>query len=164
MPRENIEDIYNVLYHRGFLYVSELIQIELMSEHHNDPQASYFRIQQIRELITQKYYQKTLRYDVKTNVRRCDIYLALKAVKNKHYGDSQSLQVSTHCCKDLLIDFIISLSIFTNEKRETQDSILVNVHKLTKIIHYKLIKIIIKDFCFENVITDVIVYHHKPQT
>ena len=39
------QDINGVLHHQGFPYVPEIIQIELISKHHNNPLAGYFGIE-----------------------------------------------------------------------------------------------------------------------
>ena len=92
----NWNNIDGVLHHQGLFYVLEIIKTELISRHHNNPLASYFGIKKTRELIAQKYYMPTLRRDVKDYVRGCDVYLALKAVWHKSYGDLQSLPIPTH--------------------------------------------------------------------
>ena len=55
-----------------------------------------------------------LRYDVKDYVKRCNIRLALKAVRDKPYSDLQSLPVPIHGWKDLLRDFVTGLPILTD--------------------------------------------------
>ena len=55
-----------------------------------------------------------LRRDVEDYVRRCDVYLALKAVQHKLYDNLQSLTVPTHRWKDLSINFVTSLPISTD--------------------------------------------------
>ena len=58
---------------------------------------------------------------------RCNVYLALKVVWYKLYGNLQFLLVSTYCWKDLPIDFVIELPILTNKKKDSYDSIFVTV-------------------------------------
>ncbi len=90
------EEIKEVLYHQGLLYVPEIVRTELISRHHDDPLAGYFGIDKIRELIARKYYWPTFRRDVETYVTGCDSYLTSKSVRHKPYGDLQSLPVPTH--------------------------------------------------------------------
>ena len=36
--------------------ISEIIRIELINRHHNDPLVGHFGIKKIRKLVTRKYY------------------------------------------------------------------------------------------------------------
>ena len=58
------------------------------------------------------------------------------------------------------MDFMTSLEISTNWKKNSYDSILVIVNWLTKIVHYKLVKITINIPRLAVVLIDVIVRHH----
>ena len=136
-------NIDGVLHYQGLPYISETIWTELMSRHHNNPLASHFGIKKIRELVAQKYYWPTLRRNVEDNVKGCDIWLASKIVRHKPYGDLQFLSVPTHCWKYLLIDFVTGLPISTMWKENSNNSILVIVNWLTKIVYYKPVKVII---------------------
>ena len=62
-PVKDWQDIEGVLHHQGLPYVPEIIRIELISRHHNDPLASHFGIEKI-QLIIRKYYWPTLRHNV----------------------------------------------------------------------------------------------------
>ena len=94
--RKSWEEIDGVLHHQGLPYVPELIRTELISRHHDDPLAGHFGIKKTRELVARKYYWKTLRHDVETYVKRCDVCLASKAVRHKPYRDLPSLPIPTH--------------------------------------------------------------------
>ena len=48
---KNWQDVEGVLHHQGLPYVPEIIRIELISRHHNDPLAGHFGIEKTRELI-----------------------------------------------------------------------------------------------------------------
>ena len=50
------EDNDGVLYHKGLLFVSRVIETELISQHYNNQLAGYFCINKTKELIGQKYY------------------------------------------------------------------------------------------------------------
>ena len=65
----------------------EVIWIELISQHHDDPLAGHFGINKTRELIGQKYYWPRLQKDFEAYVKGCDICLALKAMQHKFYSD-----------------------------------------------------------------------------
>ncbi len=65
-----------------------------------------------------------------------------------------------HRWKDLSMDFVTGLPIFTNWKGDTYDSILVIVNRLTKMVHYKPVKVTINASSFVEVILDVVVRYH----
>ncbi len=76
-----------MLHYQGLPYVPKVIRSELISRHYDDPLAGHFGIEKTRELIARKYYWPTLRRDVEAYIKGCDVYLALKIVRNKPYGD-----------------------------------------------------------------------------
>ncbi len=53
---EGWEDIEQVFYYQGLLYISKVIRSELISRYHDNRQAGHFGIEKTRELITRKYY------------------------------------------------------------------------------------------------------------
>ena len=134
--------------------------MELISRHYDDPLAGHFEIDKTRELIARKYYRPSLRTDVDAYVKACDVCLACKVVRHKPYRDLQLLPVPTHRWKDLSIDFVTGLPVSTNWKGETYDPIPVIVDRLTKMVHYKLVKFTIHTPDLAKVIINVIVRHH----
>ena len=58
------------------------------------------------------------------------------------------------------MDFVTGLPISTDWKRESYDSILVIVDRLTKMVHYKSVKITINTSGLAKVIIDVVIRHH----
>ena len=58
------------------------------------------------------------------------------------------------------MDFITDLSISTDWKGDSYDSIFVIVNRLTKIVHYEPVKVIIDVPGLAEVIIDVVVRHH----
>ena len=90
------KDIEGVFQYQRLPYVPETIRSKVISCYHNDPLAGYFGIDKTRELIGWKYYWLSLRRDVESYIRGCDVCLTLKAVKYKPYGDLQSLPIPTH--------------------------------------------------------------------
>ena len=111
-------------------------------------------------LVGRKYSWSSLRKDVESYVRGCDVCLTSKAVRHKPYGDLQSLPVPTHQWKDLLMDFVTGLPLSADWKGDSYDSILVIVDRLTKMVHYEPVKVIIDVPGLVEVIIDVVVRHH----
>ena len=149
-----------MLHYQGLLFVPEVIQTEFISRHYNNPLASHFDINKTRQLIGQKYYWPSLRKDVEAYVKGSNVCLALKAVRHKPYSDLQALFVPIYRWKNLLMDFVTGLPISTNWKGESYDSILVIVDRLTKMVHYELIKITIDVPGLAKVILNIVVWHH----
>ena len=149
-----------MLHHQGLPYVPEIIRIELISRHHNDPLTGYFGIEKTRKLITRKYYWPTLYHDVDNYVKGCNVCLVLKAVQHKPYGNLQSLPVPTHCWRDLLMDFVMSLPISTDWKENSYNSILVIIDRLMKMVHYELVKVTIDTLGLTEVIINVVMRHY----
>ena len=58
------------------------------------------------------------------------------------------------------MDFVTRLPVSTNWKSETYNSIFVIVDPLTKMIHYKLVKVTIDAHGLSEVIINVVVGHH----
>ena len=138
----------------------EIIQTELISRHHDNFLAGHFSFDKTRELVGRKYYWPSLQRDLEAYVKGYNVCLALKAVWYKPYGDLQDLPVPTYRWKDLLIDFMTGLLVSTNWKDETYNFILVIIDWLTKMVHYKLVKITIDAWGLAEVILNVVVWHH----
>lgn len=154
------ENIDRVLYHQSLAFVLEIICLELINWYHDDPLAGYFGIDKTRELITKKYYQPILRYNVKAYMKSCNTCLASKVICHKPYKNLQSLSVLTHRSKNLSIDFVTSLPMLTDQKSETYDLILIIVNWFTKMIYYKPVKIKIDVPSLVKVIINAIIRYH----
>ena len=87
--------------------------------------------------------------------------MTLKAVQHKPYSELQFLPMPTHRWKDLTIDFVMGLPILTDLKKDSYDSIFFIVDWLTKILHYKPVKVTINIPGLAKVIISVIVRHHS---
>ena len=111
---EGWEDVEGVLQYQRLPYFPEILRSEVISCLDNDPLARHCGIDKTRELISRKYYWPNLKRDVESYVRRCDVCLTSKTLRHTPYGDLQSLSVPTHRWKDLFIDFVIRLLLFSN--------------------------------------------------
>lgn len=58
------------------------------------------------------------------------------------------------------MDFVTSLSVFTNWKSKTYNSILVIIDQFIKMVYHKLVKIIIDALSLTKVIIKMVVWHH----
>lgn len=90
-------------------------------------------------------------------VKSYDIFLASKAIRHKPYGDLQSFLVFTHWWKDLSRDFVTGLLISTDWKSDNYNSIFVIIDRLTKMVHYKLVKVIIDTSSLVEMIINIVV-------
>ena len=111
-------------------------------------------------MVGRKLYWPSLRKDVKNYVQKCDICLTSKAICHKPYGDLQFLLVLTYQLKELSIDFMTGLPLFADWIGDSYNSILVIVNWLTKMVHYKPVKIIIDILGLAKVIINVVVQYH----
>ena len=132
----------------------------MISCHHNDPLAGHFGINRTKKLVDWKYYWPSLRRNVKSYVQGCDVCLTSKAIRHKPYRDLQSLPVAIHQWIDFSIDFVTGLLLSSDWKSDSYDSILVIVNRLTKMVHYKPVKVTINAPGLAEVIIDVVVRHH----
>ena len=69
----NWEDSNRILYHQGMLYISKIIRTKLINRRNDDPLADHFGIEKMRELITRKYYWKTVHHNIEVYIRSFDI-------------------------------------------------------------------------------------------
>ena len=132
----------------------------MISQYHDNPLVGHFGIHKTQELIVRKYYCPTLRQDVEAYIKDCNICLASKAIQHKHYTNLQILPVPTHRWKDLSMDFVTRLLISTNWKGKSYNLILVIIDKLTKMVHYKPVKIIIDAPGLAEVSIDIVIWHY----
>ena len=86
-PSGNGEDSDRILHHQSLPYIHKIIRTELISRHHDDSLAGYFRIEKKRELVARKYYWETLHHNVKIYIRSREVCLASKTVKYKPCGN-----------------------------------------------------------------------------
>lgn len=141
-----------ILYHPSLLYVPEIIQSKIISCYYNDLLAGHFIIGKTREVIARKYFSIILRSDNKFYIKGCDVYLALKIVCYKPYGDFQLLSMPTHHWKELSMNFVTGLSLLVNWKGNSYDTIFIIINYLTKMVYYKLVKIMINASDLVNII------------
>ena len=160
LVKDGWEDIDGVLHHQSLPYISKIIRIEFISRHYNNQLTSYFSIEKTHEFVAQKYYWLILRHAVDNYVKRCNVCLASKAVQYKSYGYLQFLPVPNYCWKDLSIDFVKGLPILIDWKGDNYDSILVIVNWLTKIVHYKPVKVTINAPGLTEIIIDRVMRHY----
>ena len=85
--KEWYKKVKGVLHHQRLPFVSKIIQIELISCYYNNSLAGHFDINKTKKPIIRKYYWPSLGKDVEAYVKDCDIYLGLKVVRHKPYGN-----------------------------------------------------------------------------
>lgn len=122
---------------------------------------NYFRVTKTKELIGRKYHRLSLKKDIKTYFKSCNIRLASKIVKFKLYKDLQLMPIPIYYLKNLWIDFVTSFLVSTNRKGKIYNLILVIDNWLIKRVYYKPMKVMINAFKLAKVIIYVIVWHHN---
>lgn len=123
--------------------------------------AGHFDINKTRKFVGQKDYWSRFQKDMETNVKSCNICLVLKAIRHKPYSNFQLLSIPTHQWKNFSINFVTKLPISIDWKGENYDFILVIMNYLTKMMHYKPVKVIINIQKFAKVILDMVLEYHK---
>lgn len=76
LGKEGWEDVQKVLYKKDLLYIPKIVRTELINKFYDDLLVGYFGIKKTLELIAQKYYWSTLRTNVNSNNKRCNVCLA----------------------------------------------------------------------------------------
>ena len=87
LGQQGWKDINGVLHYQGLPYIPEIIQMELISKHHDNLLAGHFGIEKTQKLFSRKYYWPKLHRDIKKYVRGYNVYLASKAICHKPYGN-----------------------------------------------------------------------------
>ena len=132
----------------------------MINHHHNDLLIRHFGINKTQELLGWKYYWPSLRKDIKSYVKGCDICLTSKAAGYKPYNNLQSLPIQTHWWKNILIEFVTGLPLSSDWKCDSYNFILVIVNWLTKIMHYKQVKVVINAPGLTEVIIDMVIWYY----
>lgn len=115
----------------------------------------------MHELIARSYYWLMLYQDIDAYIKDWDIYLALKTVHRKFYNNFQAFLVCTHYWTNLLINFVTSLPISTNQKDNSYDLIFVIVNYFIKIVHYEPVNVTVNTITLGKVIIDVMVWYYN---
>ena len=77
-------------------YVSQIICLELINRHYNNPFVGHFGIMKMQKLIARKYYWPILQKNVKVYTKNYDIYLTSKVICHKPYKDLQLFFILTY--------------------------------------------------------------------
>lgn len=79
------------------MYLLEIIRTKIISKHHDNLLIDYYGIEETLEFVIWKYYWPTLKVDMETYIKRCNVCVASKAVRHKPYGNLELLPVFTLC-------------------------------------------------------------------
>ena len=92
-----MKKINKILYYQRLLFVSEIVQTELINWYYDNLLIGHFGIDKwTKDFIKQKYYWSSLQRDIKAFIKGYDVYLGLKIVRHKPYNNLQSLPMLTH--------------------------------------------------------------------
>ena len=81
------QDINGILHHQSLFYIPKMIWTEFISKDFDNILPGHFSIKKIHELIAQKYYWPSLCHNVQDYMKECNVYLVLKTVRHKFYGN-----------------------------------------------------------------------------
>lgn len=122
------------------------IAFKFINKHYNNPFASHFKIDKIKELIVWKYYWSSFKKNIKAYFKGCDICLISKTIRYKLYINLKSMLIPIHCWKNISIDFLTSVLVSTNQNRKTYNLILVIIIKT----FFSWIKVIRVDLIYQS--------------
>ena len=158
--RKDYKKVYGVLHHQGLPFVPKAIQIELISCHYNNVLKCHFGIKKAGSY----WLENTIGQPSGTTLRPTS--RAMTCVwHQKQWGISFMIIFNLYCYS--LIDgktywwILWTAYQSTDWKRDSYNSIRVIVDRLTKMVYYKLVKIIINTPGFAEVIIDVVIWHNS---
>jgi hypothetical protein len=123
------------LKYEGRLYVPEGARLSVLSACHDDPLAGHFGFKRTLELLRREFWWPGARSYVKDYVCSCLSCARAKPTRHARFGELQPLPIPTGIWEDVTMDFITELPPST-VGRQTYDSILVVVDRLSKMAHY----------------------------
>ena len=121
---------------RGLAYVppEESVRAEIMRMCHDDPTAGHLGQTKTRVLVMRKYWWPSLRQDVQSYVKSCDICQRTKAQRKRQAGEMQALPLPTKPFDSISMDFITDLPpSIQPDTAVLHDCILVIVDRYTKV-------------------------------
>jgi len=123
----------DLLWYQGKIWIpnDEKIRTDLISKHHEPPQAGHGGTAKTTELISRRYYWPKIREDIKRFVKNCDTCQRTKVVRHAPYGLLQSNEAPDRPWKSIAMDFITDLPL-----SDGHDTILVVIDRLTKMSHF----------------------------
>jgi transposase InsO family protein len=125
------------LWYLNRLYVPPVhaVREELIRRYHDDPYAGHFGALRTLELLKRKYHWSSMRSDVETYVRSCDICQKIKVKRHKPYGTMQALPSPDTPWREIALDFMSGLPISVRGG-VAYDAILVVVDRFSKMALY----------------------------
>ena len=122
-----------LLLYNNLIYVPEddVLRLELMRMHHDDPLAGHYGIAKTLELLSRNYDFPGMAAYVKKYVNTCDICAHGKAPRHRPHGELAPLPIPTGPWKGISCDFIVDLPMSNG-----YDAILVFIDRFTKMGHF----------------------------
>jgi hypothetical protein len=121
------------LYYQGRRYVPEdsELQLRVIREHHDIPLAGHPGRSKTFDLLTRRYYWKTMRKQVDRYVRRCAECQKSRTSRHASFRVLRPLPVPEKPSEDISMDFVTGLP-----ECEGYDAIWVEVDRLSKMRHF----------------------------
>lgn len=124
-----------LLLHDGYIYVPEIMRLEILQRHHDDKVAGHFGVAKTYELLHRNYWWPGMLKTVKAFVSSCEVCGRSKTARHKPYGFLRALDVPEHPWTSVTLDFIVDLPV-----ADGYDSIIVFVDRFTKMAHFAACK------------------------
>ena len=125
-------EINEQLHYREHVYSPDhhSLQLCLCKEHHDISVTEYPEKAKIYKLLIHNYYWSNMQRFVNQYVQNCHTCTCTKTLRHAKFEVLQPLPVSQHCWKDMIMNFVVSLSLVNG-----YDSVCVSVNQLTKEQH-----------------------------
>ena len=85
--QDGYQEIDRVVRYQRLLFVPKVVQTKIISQYHDNPLAGYFDVDKTKKLIEQKYHWPSLRKDVESYIKNCNVCLGSKAARHKPYDN-----------------------------------------------------------------------------
>ena len=120
------------LHYRGRVYIPDHhpLRLCLCKEHHDTSVAEHSEKAKTYKLLICNYYWLNMQRFVNQYVRNCHTCTCTKTPRHAKFGVLQPLPVPQHRWKDIIMNFVVSLSLV-----DGYDSVCVSVNQLIKEWH-----------------------------
>ncbi len=119
------------------IFEDEKLQLRLLQLSHDTFIANHSERVKIYEILSCHYYWFEMIKTVTHFVCNCYLCSRVKIFREKYQRALKSLDVFNHCWKDIVINFIMTVSESKNLNENSTINILIVVNKLSKQVHYE---------------------------
>ena len=122
---------------RLLIFEDEKLRLRLLQLSHDTSIANHSKRVKIYEILSRHYYWFKMIKTVARFVRNCHLCSRVKISREKYQKALKSLDVLNRCWKDIVMNFIVTISESKNLNENSTINILIVVNKLSKQVHYE---------------------------